>query len=163
MELKKIDLNEPFFECQGRKFFRQDSISFTRYRILQQLIIEFSFSATFVELFKNIQTAWDYMNELKLGDAAVTLHNIMYGIKNLDEKDDPALRLCALFFNEKDEDIFEYDEAKMREKIACWGKELDVTPFFRYAANLVPSWINAFRIVSQDGLKKEEKKEEFSH
>lgn len=158
-ELRKIDFNTKHFECGGRKFYLQDTLSFTRYRELQKLIIEFSFSATFVDLFKNIRTAWDFMNSLKLGEAAVVLHNIMVGIKTLDDKDDAALRMCALFINEEGEDSTKYDEAKMKEKIDCWGAELDVSPFFQLAANLVPSWINAYKIVSRDGLSEEKPKE----
>jgi hypothetical protein len=157
--LRKIDFSQKHFECGGKKFYLQESISFARYRELQKLIIEFSFSATFVDLFKNIRTAWDFMNALKLGEAAVILHNIMVGIKTLDDKDDAALRMCALFINEDGEDSTKYDEAKMKEKIDCWGKELDVSPFFQLAASLVPSWINAYKIVSRDGLSEEKPKE----
>ena len=100
------------------------------YRELQKLILEFGYSATFVDIFKNIRTAWDHMNTLKLGDAAVTLHNVMYGIKSLDEKDDPALRMCALFIDEEGEDPTVYDEGKMKEKIDCWGVSCRLPLFF---------------------------------
>jgi len=156
-ELKNIDFSKKFFECQGRKFYIKESLSFNRYRELQKLILEFGYSATFVDIFKNLRIAWDHLNNLKLGDAAVTLHNIMYGIKNLEDKDDAALRICALFMDEEGEDATQYDEGKMREKVDCWSKECSVTPFFQWAANAVPSWINAYRIVSQSGLKEEGK------
>lgn len=151
MELKTVDFSKKYFECQGRKFYVRDTLSFVRYRELQKLILEFSFSATFVDLFKNIKTAWEFMNSLKFGDAAVTLHNIMMGIKTLEDKDDPALRMCALFFDEEGEDGTQYDEGKMKEKIDCWGREYAVTPFFQYAANLIPSWIAAYQNNSPDG------------
>ena len=95
------------------------------------------------------------MNSLKFGDAAVILHNIMMGIKTLDDKHDSALRICAIFIDEEGEDPTVYDEAKMREKIDCWGRELSVTPFFQLAASIVPSWINAYKIVSRDGFLEE--------
>ena len=159
--LKVIDFSKKYFTCDGRKFYIKDTLSFNRYRELQKIILEFGYSATFVDIFKNIKTAWDFMNALKFGDAAVTLHNIMIGIKKLEDKDDPALRLCALFIDEEGEDITVYDEGKMREKVDCWSKECDVTPFFQLAANLVPSWINAYKIVSQSGFAetKEEKEQ----
>ena len=147
------------FEVGKRKFYVKDTLSFNRYRELQKLIIEFSFSATFVDLFKNIRIAWDFMNSLKFGEAAVTLHNIMMGIKTLEDKEDPALRMCALFIDEEGEDSTVYDEGKMKEKIECWATELDVSPFFRFAANCVPGWINAFRIVTPVGSEKEKKDE----
>lgn len=160
--MKMIDLSKKYFECQGRKFYLKDSLSFARYRELQKIIIEFSFSATFTDLFKNVKTAWEFMNQLKFADAAVTLHNIMIGIKSLEDKDDAVFRLCALFLDEEGEDATVYDEGKMREKIDCWAKECDVTPFFQLAATLVPDWINAYKIVTQNGLKGEPQKEQFT-
>ena len=154
-ELKVIDFSKKYFECDGRKFYVKESLSFNRYKELQKLILEFGYSATFVDTFKNLRIAWDHLNDLKLGDAAVTIHNIMYGIKNLDDKDDPALRICALFIDEEGEDPTVYDEGKMREKIDCWSKELSVTPFFQFATSVVPHWTQAFGLVSQSGLKEE--------
>lgn len=159
MELRTLDFSKKHFTCDGRKFYVRDTLSFNRYRELQKIVIEFGYSATFVDLFKNIRTAWDHMNALKFGDAAVVLHNIMIGLKSLEEKHDPAFRMCALFIDEEGEDATVYDEAKMREKIDCWAKECSVTPFFQLAANLVPSWINAYKIVSKDGSKEEPQNE----
>jgi hypothetical protein len=162
MELRVIDLDDKYFECQKRKFYKKESLSFNRYRELQKLILEFGYNATFVDIFKNIRKAWDHMNALKLGEAAVELHNIMTGIKSLEEKHDPALRICALFYDEEGEDPTVFDDSKMREKIDCWGMELDVSPFFQLASRLVPFWINAYKIVTRDGSVKVEGKKEHS-
>lgn len=151
-ELRTVDLSKKYFECQGRKFYVKESLSFARYREMQKINLEFGYSASFHDLFKNIKTAWDYLNATKLGEAAVVLHNVMYGVVNLEDKDDPALRLCALFIDEEGEDPTIYDEAKMREKLDCWSKELDILPFFQQAANLVPSWIPNYKLVLNDGL-----------
>jgi hypothetical protein len=153
--LRVIDFSQKHFECGGRKFFVKESLSFARYRELQKLNLEFGYSATFLDTFKNIKTAWEFLNQLKLGEAAVVLHNIMYGVVSLDDKDDVALRLCALFIDETGEDPTVYDEGKMREKIECWGKELDVSPFFQLAAVLVPGWNPAYKLVLNDGLSPE--------
>ena len=96
MELRTVNFENKHFECGGRKFFVRDSLSFARYRELQKINLEFGYSATFHDLFKNIREAWDFLNQTKLGDAAVVLHNVMYGVVSLEEKDDPALRMCAL-------------------------------------------------------------------
>ena len=152
MELRSVDFTTKHFKCQGRKFTLKDTISFTRYRELQKINLEFGFSATFHDIFKNIRTAWDFLNSVKLAEAAVVLHNIMYGVVSLEEKDDPALRICALFIDEEGEDPATYDEGKMREKIECWGKELDASPFFQLAASIVPHWIIAYQETSQSGF-----------
>jgi len=156
--LRSIDFSQKHFECGGRKFYVKDSLSFARYRELQKLNLEFGYSATFHDTFKNIRTAWDFLNQTKLGEAAVILHNIMYGVVALDDKDDPALRLCALFIDEEGEDVTVYDEGKMREKIECWSRELNVAPFFQLASNLVPGWMPAYRVLIPDSSKEEPEK-----
>lgn len=150
MALRTINFDDKHFECDGRKFYVSDSLSFNRYKELQKLNLEFGYSANFAETFKQIRTAWDHLNNLKLVEAAVVLHNVMYGVVSLDEKDDPALRMCALFIDEDGEDPTVYDEGKMREKIECWSKELDVSPFFQLAASLCPGSIPAYKVVIQN-------------
>jgi hypothetical protein len=93
MELRQIDFTQKHFECGGRKFYVKESLSFARYRELQKLNLEFGYSATFHDIFKHIREAWDFLNATKLGEAAIVLHNIMYGVVSLEDKDDPALRL----------------------------------------------------------------------
>ena len=159
-ELKTVDFEKKYFECAGRKFYiKSEQLSFNRYRELQRINLEFGFSASFLDLFKNVRTAWDFLNQAKLGDAAVVLHNIMYGVVSLEEKDDPAWRICALFINEEGEDLAVYDEAKAKDKIECWSKELDCLPFFQLASSLTPGWTNAYRTVIPDGSKGAEKEE----
>lgn len=155
-KLRTVDFTKKYFECGGRKFYVRDTLSFARYRELQKTNLEFGFSATFHDIYKNLRVAWDHLNSLKLGDAAITIHNVMYGIIQLDDKEDPALRICALFIDEEGEDPAMFDEGKMREKIDCWGKELDVLPFFQLATNLVPGWMPAYRIVLENGSEKEQ-------
>lgn len=153
MELRIIDFSQKHFECDGRKFYVKDSLSFTRYRELQKLNLEFGYSATFHDIFKHIKEAWDCLNASHQAEAAVVLHNIMYGVVSLeDNKYDAALRLCALFIDEEGEDPTVYDEGKMREKIDCWGKELDTLPFFHLASNIVPGWMPVYKLLIQDGL-----------
>lgn len=157
--LRTVDFSKKHFECGGRKFYLRESLSFVRYREMQKLNLEFGYSATFQDIFKNIKSAWNFLNQTKLAEAAVVLHNIMYGVAALENKDDPAIRLCALFIDEEGEDPTEYDEAKMREKIECWGKELDTLPFFQLASNIVPGWMPIYNLVLNDGLREAVKKE----
>ena len=156
--LRTIDFSKKYFECQGRKFYVKDTLSFARYREMQKINLEFGYSATFHDIFKNIKAAWEYLNQTKLGEAAVVLHNVMYGVVSLEEKDDPAIRLCALFIDEEGEDATVYDESKMKEKIDCWGRELDTLPFFQLASNIVPNWIKNYQLILNDGLIQTEQK-----
>lgn len=161
-ELRKIDFNEKTFECGGRKFRVDnfDSLSFERYKELQKISLEFGFNANIEQIFNSLKSAWEDLNKLKFAEAAVKIHNILYGITRLEEKDDPALRISALFINEEGEDVAVYDEAKMRSKIDCWAKELDITPFFYLASSLATGWMPAYQILIQNGLGTGETKEE---
>lgn len=160
--LKTVDFSKKYFECGGRKFYLKDSLGFARYKELQKLNLEFGYSANFHETFKQIRVAWDHLNHLRLGEAAVVLHNVMYGVVSLDEKDDPALRMCALFIDEEGEDVTVYDEGKMSEKIACWAEECDISPFFQLAASLCPGWIPAYKVVIQSTSETTKDKKESS-
>lgn len=162
-ELRKIDFEKDTdFECEGKHFYLTDSLGFVRYRKSQEIMLEFGFSASFLDIYHNLEIAKEYFDKGKYYNMAITHFKIMEGIKNLNEKDDPALRLCALFINEEDEDISKYDEALMKAKISCWASELEVGPFFYLAAGLVNHWTNAYEKAIQNGLAKEpmEKKSE---
>jgi hypothetical protein len=157
MNLRKIDFEkETSFECDGKKYFVNSStLSFTRYRELQKISLEFGFSAAFEDIFKNLKTAIDSYNKHDYFNMSVTLYKIQEGIVNLDTKDDPALRICALFINEENEDITSYNEALMKAKIESWGRELSIEPFFYLVTNLVPYWTNVYELHIRGGLKKD--------
>lgn len=151
MNLKTLDFKDKKFECGGRTFYIQDSLSFNRYRELQRLSIMFGFSHTFLDIYKEIQSCYDNMQTAKnYADVSVTLYNLLAGIAKIEEKEDPALQLCALFINEADEDVTIYDELKMKDKISCWAKELDVTPFFHLAVSLVDGWLPVYKLITHN-------------
>jgi len=154
--MREIDFSkENYFECDGRKFFKTDSLSFARYRELQKIMIEFGFSATFEDIFNNLKTAVEYYNKHQYFDMSIVLYKIQEGIKNIETKDDAALRLCALFINEEGEDETKYNEGMMKAKIDCWAKELAVSPFFYLASSLIPGWMPAYQLVIHGGSEKE--------
>jgi hypothetical protein len=150
--LRTINFDEKHFECGGRKFYIQDSLSFNRYRELQKLNLEFGFSVTFLDHYKHLVELYELLNQTKFADAAVKVHNMIYGTATLDDKEAPALRMCALFINETGEDVTVYDKGKMSEKIECWSKELDVLPFFQLAVNLVEGWMAAYQNIIHGGI-----------
>lgn len=158
MKLRTLDFKNKKFTCGGRNFYIQDSLSFNRYRELQRISLEFGFSTTFLDLFKAVQKIRENLNSLKFVEAAVSTENILIGLANLEQKDDPALRLCALFINETDEDVTVFDEVKMKDKIECWSKELDVSPFFHLAVSLVHGWMPAYKATTESILQKEKEK-----
>lgn len=159
-ELRKIDFEkEKYFECDGKKFFVKESLSFNRYKELQKITLEFGFSATFEDIFNNLKAAVDSYNKHDYFNMSIVLYKIQKGIKNLEDKDDPAFRLCALFIDEENEDPTVYNAAMMKAKIDCWAKELEVSPFFYLATSLVPSWMPAYLLTIPSGLTKKDENE----
>jgi hypothetical protein len=157
--LRTVNFDEKRFDCDGKTFYLKDSLSFNRYRKLQEFMLEFGYSATYQDIFNNLKEAWEKLNALKLGESAVIIHNVMNGITKIEAKDDVSFRLCALFLDETDEDPTIYDEGRMKSKIECWAKELDVMPFFHLAASLVPGWTTDYLLSIQNGLKEMAKNE----
>ena len=158
MTLRKIDFDtEKYFECGGKTFYITDSLGFTRYKELQKISLEFGYSASMADVFNNLTKAQEFYNEHDYFSMSIVLYKIQEGIKNLEDKDDPALRLCTLFINEADEDTTTYNAALMKAKIDCWAKELEVSPFLSLAVSLVPGWMPAYEVSIRDGLEKEEK------
>lgn len=155
-DLRKIDFSrEKYFECGGKKFFVTDSLSFVRWRILQKISLEFGYSATFEQMFDNLKSAVASYDKHEYFNMSVTLYKIMEGIKNLEDKDDPALRICGLFVNEENEDPTVYSDALIQAKIDCWAKEISVDSFFYLAASLIPGWMPAYQILIRNGSEKE--------
>lgn len=161
MNLRKIDFSkEKYFECGGKEFRVIEDPGIIRYRLMQKIMLELGFSATFEDMFHNLGKAVEAYNKHDYFNMSIILYRMQEAIKNLDEKDDPALRICALFIIEKDEDLTVCDEAFMKSKIDCWAKELEVGPFFYLAASLIPGWMPAYDLIIRGGLSqpKEESK-----
>jgi hypothetical protein len=159
MELRTIKFDKKYFECQGRKFTIKDTLGFVRWKKLEEYSLEFTFSATPVDIFKQLGVIQGKLNELRLFDSVVIVNNLMVGIKNLVDKENISFRICALFMDAEGEDATVYDEGLMKEKIDCWSKELAAPPFIQWAANCIPGWFPIYKIVSQDGLKEAVKQE----
>ncbi len=156
MELREISFESKHFECEEgkRKFTVKEVPSFERYRIMQKIALEFGFSASFIDIYKNITTAFELLNSMKPAEGAVVLHNVLAGMASAENKYPAAFRLCALFIDEEGEDSTVYDEGKMNEKIECWGKELSPLPFFNLASLLIEGWMPAYKNIIQNGLPK---------
>jgi hypothetical protein len=160
MKLRKIDFNkEKYFDCDGKRFEISESLSFARYKEMQKIMLEFGFSATFEDIFNNLKSAVDSYNKHDYFNMSIIIYKIQEGIKNLEDKDDAALRLCALFINEEGEDPTVYSKGLMQAKIDSWGKEIEVNSFFYLAASLVPGWMPAYELITRIGSKVEKEKE----
>lgn len=148
--LKVIDLTTKKFTANGKTFNVETSMSFERYRVYQKLEIQLGYQAGFYGLFEDIKKIYALCNDSKVADIAVLSHNILSGIKTVDERTLPALEMCALFINEDSEDRKTINDDMISAKIADWEAEgLDIVPFFQLAVNSIPGFSIAFNSVSQ--------------
>lgn len=156
MELKQLTPDTTSFECQGKKFKIDKTLSFNRFEKLKEFSLEFGYSADIKTIMLGLRKSWDFVNASKFGDAAVQIHNLMTSVVNLEQKNDVSFRIAALFINEETEDTTVYDEALIKEKISLWGKEYDSSFFFLFATALVPTFIPVYKFVTREFSLKDE-------
>ncbi len=158
-ELKELDVEKLTKDCYfiacGKKFILNEKLSFDYYREFCRIQPEFAYNVTFSTLFNNVKNAFESLKDLKINamkvsdiqEPLIRLWNIMEGVKNFEEKSDPALRICSLFLITEDENITVFDKTVMDEKINLWAKEYSINGFFVLAANLVIGFRSAYEIV----------------
>lgn len=156
-ELRKLEAGTKYFECGGKKYYISDKMSFPKFQLLSEWSLEFAFSATFKDIFVQLKKMYELLNQTKFADSAIICHNIMSGIVKLEQKNNVAFRICALFILEEGENEIEYNEAKVNEKIDNWAKELDAAFFLNFAASIIPNWISAYKMLSPNTSNQQEK------
>lgn len=153
MEYKHLDLQAPYFEAKGIKYYPKNSVSVERYRWFEKYQNHFGWGKSFDDIYKSLKSAIELGNKGKGIEAWNIILNLMQGIgKNTAGGSvHPAFLICALFIVTEDEDLTQWDEVKAEEKIKNWNDEgYDANDFFRLAANLVTNYINDLEEVFQD-------------
>lgn len=132
-EVKKIDLAQGWFMANGKKYIISNSISTERYKEYEKLEPKLTYGVGFEELFRNVKKAYELVNQQKFADSAVVLHNIMAGIKEVEDpkRIHPALTMCALVINLEGEESARYSKEMVASKVEDWTAEgLDMIDFF---------------------------------
>jgi len=156
-EVKKIDLKDGSFMANNKRYVVSNSISVERWKEYEKLEPKLTFGVGFDEMFKNVKKAYEYVNQQKFADSAVILHNIMAGIKDIEDakRIHPALAMCALVINVEGEASAKYTTEMVQEKIEDWTAEgLDMVDFFTLALKS----IRGFRETYLDYIQKQAEK-----
>lgn len=149
-KLKELDLSQKKFLANGKTYHIRKSMSFKRFREYEKLQIEVGYGSNFIQIYENVKQAYELVNKSAFADTAVKLYNILSGIKNIESRQMPALKICALFINAEDEDENTINDEMIDEKIADWEAEgYDIFPFFQLAVNSIPDFSIAYKVVSQ--------------
>ncbi len=151
-KLKELDPKEKTFTANSKTYEIEESFSYARWMEYEKLQIELSYGVTFQALFHNLKEVWEELQQMHFGKACVLVYNMMAGVKNkLDDRIHPALRMCALFINTKDEDRRIITEEMIKVKMADWEAEgISVNSFFALAIGFIPNFISAYKEVTQD-------------
>lgn len=144
--LKELNLDQPYFEANGKKYTISKNLSVERWRQFEDLQALVGFGRSYEEIFNIVKQAYEKLQPPKVADASVLLHNLLTGVKEkLEKRHHPALLICTLFVNHEDEDIRIYDEEIMNKKIQDWQEEgYSIDSFFQLAWNLVPGFIETY-------------------
>lgn len=148
--IKKINGLEKF-TANGQEYIIRTSLTISRFEEFEKLQVSVGYGVEFKQLFQNIRKAYDVLQDRRDIDAGVILHNIMSGVKEkIEERENPVLKLCALYICTPDEDLSVYDEDLTKKKIEDWkAEQIDVNSFFSLAFNLVNEFTPIFKEVSQ--------------
>lgn len=152
--LKRIDFSNLPFTANGKEYNVAQELTISRFKVLEELEVEFYYGFTVREMFEKLKTAFLDLNKNKPADAAVKLHNVMTGVADKLEKREPVmLRICTLFINTKDENTKEWNEELAAEKIKDWTAEgYAIDDFFSLAANLVPGFMKDYEAILNNTL-----------
>lgn len=162
IETKQFDPNCKEFVANGKKYFVNNKLSIARYEEYEKLQPRLAYDIDFENMFRQHKQQYQFLNDRKFADAAVSLHNLMSGIRDLldSKREHPALLMCALAIVGEKEDPGVYDENVQKEKIEDWRKEgYAMEGFFLFAAGTMkglPKAYNEFimeQVIEKGNLK----------
>lgn len=135
MNLKSIDIQQKSFKANGKTYYIEPGdIAIERYAKYEELSLELQYGVSQAEMFANWKQVTQLANELKFSDIAVLANNMQNGLVQLMDRQNTALKMCALFINEEQEDRGRISDDMISNKINDWQEEgYTVGPFFQLA------------------------------
>jgi len=162
--VKKIDFAQNFMLCEKefegnnkpRKYYFHDSLSVSRYEIFEDLEMLVAKGRSYADILRSERKIHDYLNKGLILDAGIENYNSMELVKQkVERRFHPAMQLVALFVNQEDEDMAEYDERVMEKKMNDWKNEgFAMADFFSLAFSLLEGFLESYTEISQESLEK---------
>lgn len=156
--LRRIEPKIGFkFEANGKNYIVEDKLSIMRAIEASKLELEL-FELNTRTLRRELISAYNDLNgtnkdkAIKFADAAIKIHNLVNKIdKNLNFKDIPVLKYCALYINAEGEDRRDINDERIEAKIHDWQEAgYDLTGFFLLVLNVLPSVKKEFSKFMED-------------
>lgn len=146
MELKRIDFTTNKLVTDKHTYTLAESLSVDKYQEFLLIQQEVAYGISFEENFTVDKQIYAALNEKDFVKASALLYNKQAGIvRGIEKRNDPILKLCALFLIREDEDQTRYNKELNAEKVQEWiDGGVDYKDFFQLAAVLIPSFVSAF-------------------
>lgn len=156
MELKQIDIQNKSFQANGKTYvIETGDISIDRWAKYEELCLEMQYGTDQVAMFQKWKQVTELANELKFSDIAVLAYNMQNGMVQVMSREPVALKLCALFINEENENRAVITDDMISKKIKDWREEgYSVGPFFQLALVFSKLTQETFNIVTEESLKR---------
>lgn len=134
-KLKQINPSEKSFMANGKTYWIEaGDISIARWAKYEEYTLEMQYGVNQVELFNKFKQITELANKLQFADIAVLCYNTQNGIRGMMERLPVALKVCALFINEENEDRGSISDDLVMKKINDWQLEgYAVGSFFQLA------------------------------
>ena len=144
-KLERININDGFFKIEDRVYFIQpDQISPKRFKVYTELTTKGLLGASFEDIFKSYKRIYDASTSCNdvikaLNTCASESYKMMVAVRErTDYKLEPILHLCALFCNQADENISNYDERVIFQKTEDFlSSNIHLEDFFYLAGLLI--------------------------
>ena len=143
------------FTANGREYAVATSLSIARYEEYELEGVAGGMARTFDQIHAQHVKQMALINRLArgqdaLGELAIITNDLITGGFLMEKREiHPALRMCALFINRKDENLAVITDAMIAEKVNDWRTEgISVSYFFAFAWHLIPGFITAYKASS---------------
>lgn len=149
---KDPGLDATSFVANGHEYRIGNSISVARYEEYEILGIEGGLARNFEQVHGQHVKLLGLLNKMARGEdalaqMAIITNDLVTGGFLLKAREiHPALKMCALFINRKDEDISVITDEMIAEKVNDWRIEgISINYFFAFAFHLIPGYIAAYK------------------
>lgn len=154
-QLRKLDPQTKEFEANGILYTVTDFLSIDRLRMYRKISIELGLTTTYKEVYDTAKRTISRCEDLLAGKKTITEiiydnFNLLHGLKNIEDKEDPAMWIATLFINGPDEDIRWFEIEVMKNKIKNWKEAgIDSSFFLGFAISLLADFQPVFSEATQ--------------
>lgn len=150
-ELIRIDFEKGVLKTPDHEYHIATTLSVDRYMQFELLQCGAAYGVTFADMHDTWLKIEDALNKVKFVEAAAIIANMKEAlIKGNDKKKHLVMQICALFLNEKDEDVRVWKQEVMDAKVQDWlDSGVCYEDFFRLTVNVVPRLLTVLQETSQ--------------